>query len=84
MSLPAQVLEVLSAAVRRDVHNAISALGKDWLFVPVLAAVEQYVAARCCCCGTCCPGRRLLHPGVLLCLLHGREHLPCGAAPLAT
>eukprot|EP00892_Ulva_mutabilis_P007771 jgi/Ulvmu1/5366/UM022_0160.1 len=45
LQLPAQVLEVLSAAVRRDVHNAISALGKDWLFVPVLAAVEQYVAA---------------------------------------
>ena len=45
LQLPAQVLEVLSAAVRRDVHDAISALGKDWLFVPVLAAVEQYVAA---------------------------------------
>lgn len=45
LQLPAQVLAVLSAAVRQDVHNAISALGKDWLFVPVLAAVEQYVAA---------------------------------------
>lgn len=45
LQLPAQVLEVLSAAVRRDVHDVISALGKDWLFVPVLAAVEQYVAA---------------------------------------
>lgn len=45
LQLPAQVLAVLSAAVRRDVHDAISALGKDWLFVPVLAAVEQYVAA---------------------------------------
>lgn len=45
LQLPAQVLAVLSAAVRKDVHNAISALGKDWLFVPVLGAVEQYVAS---------------------------------------
>lgn len=45
LQLPAQVLAVLSAAVRQDVHEAISALGKDWIFVPVLAAVEQYVAS---------------------------------------
>lgn len=45
LQLPAQVLAVLSAAVRQDVHEAISSLGKDWLFVPVLAAAEQYVAA---------------------------------------